>query len=131
MSPPLRVLIVDDNQDLTAMVALGFERFGHVVAIAGDGEDALATVDLFAPSVVFLDIGLPGMDGFEVARRLRAKGNTARLVAMSGYGQPSDLEATRDAGFDRHVVKPDGSENAARRPGWLGWQYLRGVRDHR
>jgi signal transduction histidine kinase/CheY-like chemotaxis protein len=102
-----RVLLVDDNADITEMLAFGLEQAGHVTAQAADGVEALEVAKTFSPDVAFVDIGLPGLDGHEVGRRLRARlGRRVLLVAMSGYGQPEDIARTRDAGFDHHLVKP-------------------------
>jgi PAS domain S-box-containing protein len=104
---PLRVLIVDDNVD--AAVALGqlMEILGHEVALAHDGPAALAAAAAAPPDLILLDIGLPGMDGYEVATRLRATGHTrAALVALTGYGREDDVRRSHDAGFDHHLVKP-------------------------
>ena len=84
------------------------ETLGHEVRVVHDGPSALAIVDDFAPEVVILDIGLPGMSGFDVARelRMRAVTKTALLIALTGYGADSDKQEARDAGFDHHLVKP-------------------------
>jgi signal transduction histidine kinase/ActR/RegA family two-component response regulator len=102
-----RVLLVDDNADITEMLAFGLEQAGHATAQAADGVEALEVAKSFSPDVAFVDIGLPGLDGHEVGRRLRSRlGGRVLLVAMSGYGQPEDVARTRDAGFDHHLVKP-------------------------
>jgi PAS domain S-box-containing protein len=106
-SSPLRVLIVDDNVD--AAVALGqlMRILGHEVALAKDGPSALTAAAAVPPDLILLDIGLPGMDGYEVAARLRAAGHGhAALVAITGYGRQEDARRSRDAGFDHHLVKP-------------------------
>jgi CheY-like chemotaxis protein len=105
---PRRVLVVDDNEDAAEMLALVLRKHGHAVELAFDGEDALVTAASSHPEVVLLDIGLPGIDGYEVARRLRSSGSAVRpvLVAVSGYGQPADREHSQEAGFDHHLVKP-------------------------
>jgi CheY-like chemotaxis protein len=103
-----RVLIVDDNADL----AMGLARFlhlsGHDIRTSSDGRTALTVARNYHPDVVLLDIGLPGMDGYEVARRLREdeECRDTLIVAISGYGQPDDLRQGREAGFDYHFVKP-------------------------
>jgi signal transduction histidine kinase/ActR/RegA family two-component response regulator len=103
-----RVLVVDDNVDAAELLAEVLELDGHEVAVVHDGLAALERVDTFAPEVIFLDIGLPGMDGYEVARRvrLRPEGQRPRVVALTGYGQASDRQRSREAGFDTHLVKP-------------------------
>lgn len=103
-----RILIVDDNTDSARSMAILQTRRGHVTRIAFTGPDALAVAAEFLPEVVLLDIGLPGMDGFEVARRLRAMPALAGtlIIAMTGYASPEDLIAAKQAGFDEHLVKP-------------------------
>lgn len=105
---PRRVLVVDDNTDATEMMAALLEMHGHTVWIAHDGHTALAHADQIAPEVALLDIGLPGLDGYELARRLRQADGTrqARLVAVTGWGQDGDRAKARDAGFDAHLTKP-------------------------
>jgi signal transduction histidine kinase/ActR/RegA family two-component response regulator len=103
-----RVLVVDDNADAAEMVVAMLRVWGHQTAIAFDGASALAEGDRLQPDVVLLDIGLPQMDGYETARRMRARpwGAQALLVAVTGWGRPEDRDRTRSAGFDRHLVKP-------------------------
>jgi signal transduction histidine kinase len=103
-----RVLVVDDNEDATRSLSMLLEMAGHEVQICHDGPSALRTAEAFGPEVVLLDIGLPGMDGFEVARRLRAQPVSPRplLVALSGYSQAEDQRRARESGFDHHLVKP-------------------------
>ena len=104
-----RVLIVDDNADGTEMLRLGLEGRGYDVRVAGDGPTALASARTFEPDVALLDIGLPGIDGYEVARRLRelsGRVDRPRLVAITGYGQDADRQRSARAGFERHMVKP-------------------------
>jgi PAS domain S-box-containing protein len=105
---PHRILVVDDNVDGAESLATLLELYGHEVRTALDGPAALAVADEFRPDVVLLDIGLPGMDGYEVARQLRAREafRAARLIAMTGWGQDADRERSRQAGFDLHLVKP-------------------------
>jgi CheY-like chemotaxis protein/two-component sensor histidine kinase len=103
-----RVLIVDDNTDAAEMLAALLQTLGYETAVATDGPAALDLARAFGPQVALLDIGLPAMDGYEVARRLRQL-DTCRdtlLVAVSGYGQPSDRERSHQAGFAHHLVKP-------------------------
>ena len=103
-----RVLVVDDNADAREALRLLLEDEGHDVRIAGDGPSALESAARFPPEVVLLDIGLPGMDGYEVARALRSVPGSehALIVAVSGYGQAEDRERSRIAGFDLHLLKP-------------------------
>jgi signal transduction histidine kinase/ActR/RegA family two-component response regulator len=103
-----RILIVDDNQDAAELLAEVFELAGHTVRVAHDGKRALEVAEEFEPECVMLDIGLPLIDGYEVARRLRERDGDRRrtLVAMTGYGQEDDVRRALDAGFDRHLVKP-------------------------
>ncbi|MEA2600669.1 MAG: hypothetical protein QOF89_1661 [Acidobacteriota bacterium] len=103
-----RVLVVDDNQDAAESLALLLQIWGHEVRTAYDGPSTLALVAEYRPDIVLLDIGLPGMSGYEVAKRLRELPGAERavLAAVTGYGQPSDRERAREAGFDHHLVKP-------------------------
>ena len=101
-----RVLLVDDNLDAMAMMRLALESKGHRVRCAPDGTVAVAAALAFQPDVAVLDIGLPGIDGFELARVLRAALPQLRLIALTGYGQESDARAARVAGFDAHCTKP-------------------------
>jgi PAS domain S-box-containing protein len=103
-----RVLVVEDNIDSAQTLATLLTLHGHEVQTAYEGLAALAAAETFHPDVVLLDIGLPGMDGYEVARELRRRNPTGRtiLVALTGYGQESDRRAAEEAGFDRHFVKP-------------------------
>ncbi|RZI86128.1 MAG: response regulator [Rubrivivax sp.] len=103
-----RVLVVDDNRDAAESIAMFLSISGHEVKAVGDGHQALSCAPVFDPEVVLLDIGLPGLDGYEVARRLRQLPQTrdAFLIALTGYGQKSDRDQAKDAGFDEHLVKP-------------------------
>jgi signal transduction histidine kinase/ActR/RegA family two-component response regulator len=105
---PLRVLVVDDNRDAAAMLAMVLEAGGHQVAVEHGAQQALARAHAGTPDVCLLDIGLPGMDGYELAARLRADPATAGavLVAVTGYGQENDRARSARAGFDHHLVKP-------------------------
>jgi PAS domain S-box-containing protein len=107
-SPKLRILVVDDNADAANSLAALLELQGHAVAVAHDGEDGIARAQAFQPDVAILDIGMPRMNGVEAARRLRRLpgGDRLLLLALTGLGQASDRERTREAGFDRHLVKP-------------------------
>ena len=104
----LRVLVVDDNADAAQMLAALLEVQGHAVSVEYDGRGALARARSEHPDVLLLDIGLPDMDGYELARRLRAQPENARatLVALTGYGQNQDRAEARQAGFDHYLVKP-------------------------
>ena len=103
-----RVLVVDDNQDGAETLAWLLRANGHEVRTAADGPSALAAIEAFRPEVVFLDIGLPGMDGYEIAQLMRQAPamRSALLVALTGYGQDKDRERARQAGFDQHLTKP-------------------------
>jgi CheY-like chemotaxis protein len=103
-----RILIVDDNRDAADSLSLVLKMLGADVRIAHDGSAALAAFEADTPSVVLLDIGMPGMDGYEVAREIRARypERRAALVALTGWGQEGDRRRAREAGFDHHLVKP-------------------------
>jgi PAS domain S-box-containing protein len=110
-----RVLVVDDNPDAAETLAELLKMVGHDVVVAHDGPSALALAKADPPDVVLCDIGLPGMDGYELARQLRAGGaHRLRLVAVSGYAQPEDVARAIEAGFDAHVAKPLDPEELAR-----------------
>jgi signal transduction histidine kinase len=106
--PGRRILVVDDNRDAAESLALLLGVAGHDVRVCYDGPSALQTAPEYHPEAVLLDIGLPGMDGYEVARRLRADPDLAGmlLVALTGYGQEEDQRRARAAGFDQHLIKP-------------------------
>jgi PAS domain S-box-containing protein len=106
--PHRRVLVVDDNQDAADSLALLLRLAGQDAWTAYDGPSALVRAREFRPEVVFLDIGMPGMDGYEVARQLRASPELPgiKLVALTGWGQEEDRRRSAEAGFDRHMVKP-------------------------
>lgn len=101
-----RVLVVDDSVDTTDVMAKLLESYGHTVAVAHDGPSALDVAERFLPEVALVDIGLPVMDGYEVAMRLRALVDGVRLIAITGYGQESDRRRAKEAGFEHHLVKP-------------------------
>jgi signal transduction histidine kinase/ActR/RegA family two-component response regulator len=101
-----QVLVVDDNQDAAESLAGALSMLGYSVEIAHDGASALQKVHEFAPDVALLDIGLPVMDGYELAKKIRERGSPIRLLALTGYGQPRDRERSAAAGFDMHLVKP-------------------------
>jgi CheY-like chemotaxis protein len=104
--------VVDDNADLATSTTILLRLAGHKVAMAHDGPSALAAAVDFHPHVVLLDLGLPGMDGYEIARRFRQDPGLApvRLIALTGYGQQLDRERSQAAGFDHHLVKPAAPE---------------------
>ncbi|HZP85733.1 MAG TPA: ATP-binding protein [Burkholderiales bacterium] len=103
-----RILVTDDNRDAADSQALLLEALGAEVRVAYDGESALQAMSEFKPELVLLDLGMPQMDGFETARRIRqhVNGSDVKLVALTGWGQDEDRERTRQAGFDDHLVKP-------------------------
>jgi PAS domain S-box-containing protein len=107
-SVPRRILVVDDHPDVAESAALLLRLWGHEVHTVADGPAALQAVLSFRPEVVLLDIGLPGMDGYEVARRLRQHPDTRTvlLAALTGYGQEEDRRKSKEAGFDCHLTKP-------------------------
>jgi CheY-like chemotaxis protein/anti-sigma regulatory factor (Ser/Thr protein kinase) len=104
-SPKFNILLVDDNEAAAQALSKLLEYRGHIVTNAESGEKAL---ELAAgnPDIIILDIGLPGMDGYEVARKLRASKSKAMLVALSGYGQDDDKLHSKESGFDAHLTKP-------------------------
>jgi PAS domain S-box-containing protein len=107
-----RVLVVDDNVDAARMLHELLAQLGHEAAVAHDGAAALAVAGAFQPDVAVLDIGLPAMDGYELARRLRAQrgASALRLIAVTGYGQDADRMRAQAAGFDHHLIKPIAAE---------------------
>jgi CheY-like chemotaxis protein len=111
-----RALVVDDNRDGAQGLALMLAMEGHEVRTASDGLEALAIAEEFQPHVVLLDIGMPGIDGYETARRLRMRpwAQSTLLCALTGWGQEDDKRRARTAGFDRHLVKPVDPEEISR-----------------
>ncbi|WP_235217127.1 ATP-binding response regulator [Archangium violaceum] len=105
---PGRVLVVDDNRDAADILSESLELLGCETQVAYDGPSALRMAETFRPEVALLDIGLPVMDGYELARLLRERhaSRGIRLVAVTGYGQASDRQQSKEAGFDAHLVKP-------------------------
>jgi PAS domain S-box-containing protein len=105
---PKKVLVVDDNRDAADSLAMLLRIEGHEVHVAADGTEALTLAEGLRPDVVLLDIGLPHMDGYEVARRLRRshRGDEMRLIAVTGYGQRDDMRSSTEAGFEHHLTKP-------------------------
>jgi CheY-like chemotaxis protein len=102
------VLVVDDNRDSAETMVETLKLLGHRPAAVYDGDEAVERAEAMRPHVVLLDLGLPRVDGYETARRIRAKpwGRDVVLVAMTGWGQDEDRRRTRSAGFDEHLVKP-------------------------
>ena len=107
-TPAKRVLVVDDNEDAAEGLSLALKLRGYATAVAHDGPQAIACASTFNPEIALLDIGLPVMDGYELAGRLRALPGLAglRIIAVTGYGQESDRARSRAAGFHAHLVKP-------------------------
>ena len=103
-----RILVVDDNRDAADSLRLLLELSGHEVAVAYSGQDGVQTAEHYQPDVVLCDIGLPGLDGYEVARQLRDNPVTAkaRLIAVTAYGRDEDRRRSHEAGFEQHLVKP-------------------------
>jgi CheY-like chemotaxis protein len=103
-----RVLVVDDNVDAASLLAEAITGMGHEVAVAHDGAQALRVAGTFQPEIALLDIGLPAMDGYELAGHLRAEpwATSLCLIALTGYGQPGARQRSADAGFNDHLVKP-------------------------
>ncbi|RYD20784.1 MAG: hybrid sensor histidine kinase/response regulator, partial [Verrucomicrobiaceae bacterium] len=104
----LRLLIVDDNKDAADTMAMLQQLHGHETRVAHDGPDGITAAEEFLPEVILLDIGLPGMDGFEVARKIRTMPHLGQpfLIALTGYGTEADRRKALDAGFDEHLPKP-------------------------
>ena len=105
---PAKILVVDDNDDAAQAIAALLELEGHTVRTAASAREALDVIAEFAPDVAFLDIGLPDLNGYELALAIRASPRFAkmRLVALTGYGRGPDRELAAQAGFDKHLVKP-------------------------
>jgi CheY-like chemotaxis protein len=110
-----RVLVVDDNADAAATLRMVLELQGHEARAVFSGQAALDTLAEFDAEIVLLDLGMPGMDGFEVAKRIRAlpAGRDVLLVALTGWGQDEDRRRTAEAGFDEHLTKPVDAERLA------------------
>jgi CheY-like chemotaxis protein len=111
--PGRDILIVEDNADARETLRRLLELQGHRVRVAAEGAAALETMRATPPEVALIDIGLPGIDGYEIARRVRADGDNGKrilLIALTGYGLTEDRRRTAEAGFDLHLVKPVDSE---------------------
>ena len=128
----LRVLVVDDNRDAAVSLATLLQMRGHEVHTANDGQEALERTQQWQPDIVFMDLGMPGMDGLEATRRIRAlpHGALTRIIALTGWAQEADRERTRNAGMDSHLAKPVSLEalqkvldsvNVTERGGPSGW----------
>ena len=105
--PPARVLVVDDNEDAANSLATLLEVMGYEVRTAYDGPEAIEAADQFQPAVALLDIGLPRLSGYDIARHVREqRGRDVLLVAITGWGQEDDRRRAREAGFDHHFTKP-------------------------
>ena len=113
---PRRVLLIEDNRDAREMLRLMLELAGHVVYDAADGVRGLELLEVEHPDVAIVDIGLPGLDGYQVARRIREhpNGRAMLLLALTGYGLPSAYQQSDKAGFDRHLIKPVDPDELAR-----------------
>jgi CheY-like chemotaxis protein len=103
-----RILVVDDHVPTAVAFARLIQVLGHEVRITHDGTTTLSCLDTYCPDIILLDIGLPGLNGYEVARRLRAteRGGHVKLVALSGYGDVEDFARARGVGFDQYLLKP-------------------------
>jgi PAS domain S-box-containing protein len=114
--PALRLLLVDDSVDAATLLAMVLEADGYDVRVAHEAKQALEVAAQFDPEIVLLDLGLPGMDGFQLAREMRKLANTANalLVAVTGYGQAADRQRSQEAGFDHHLVKPVSADEIQR-----------------
>lgn len=108
MAEPRRVLVADDNVDSAETLALLLQALGNDVRTVHDGLRAVEESEAFRPDVALLDIGMPGLDGYEVARHIRGKpwGANMVLIALTGWGEEEDRRRCREAGFDRHLLKP-------------------------
>jgi CheY-like chemotaxis protein len=112
--PEKRILVVDDNEDAANSLACILELEGHHVDIVYTAKDALARAQAGGPDVILLDLGLPDMSGYEVARRLRPQLPTTQIVALTGYGHAEDIRRATAVGFDAHIIKPVDFERLSR-----------------
>jgi CheY-like chemotaxis protein len=104
---PRRILVIEDSTDGREMLTMALRMSGHEVFEAATGHEGIEMAQRHTPAIVLVDIGLPDIDGYELARRLRqTSGKTVRLIALTGYGRPEDRGRTEQAGFDAHAVKP-------------------------
>jgi CheY-like chemotaxis protein len=106
--PARRILVVDDNVDSATTLGMLLKLLGADVQVAHDGPAALQAIENYRPAIVLLDFGMPGMDSFEVARRIRERSDSKdlTLIAITSWGQENDRRHTREAGFDHHLVEP-------------------------
>jgi CheY-like chemotaxis protein len=104
----LRILLIDDDQDVADSLAIWFETLGYQVETASNGTQGICTAQVFAPDIIILDIGLPNMDGYQVARKLREQPSTQRMwiIALSGYDQKKNSLSMGSGGFDQYLMKP-------------------------
>jgi CheY-like chemotaxis protein len=107
-SKPLRILVIEDNRDTADSLRMLLELYGCEVTVAYSGHDGVTAAEQSLPDVVLCDIGLPGLNGYEVARKLRENPGTARarLLAVTAYGQDEDRHRSHHAGFEQHLIKP-------------------------
>jgi CheY-like chemotaxis protein len=101
-----RILVVDDNSDAAESISILLSNAGHEVRTAYDGQSGIELAKAFMPEIVFLDLGMPGMDGFETAKELRALQSDLKVIALTGWGQEADRRRSAEACFDGHLVKP-------------------------
>jgi CheY-like chemotaxis protein len=103
-----RILVVDDHRDAALSMAAILKRRGHELAVAHDGESAIATAESFRPEVILMDVGMPGLNGYDATRRIRQQswGKAIFVIALTGWGQETDRADSRAAGCDAHLVKP-------------------------
>ncbi|MFO7278252.1 MAG: response regulator [Pseudomonadota bacterium] len=103
-----RILVVDDNQDAALTLALVLELEGHDVRVSHSGEEAVLQASTFRPDIIFMDIALPNIDGWQAAREIRSRpwGRDITILALSGYSAPEDRQRSAEAGMDGHLVKP-------------------------
>jgi two-component system CheB/CheR fusion protein len=114
LAPPRRILIIEDNDDAREALRLQLQIAGHEVHGAATGPEGIKMAASLKPDVVLLDIGLPGLDGYQVAEHLRTANEGPRLIAITGYGQPEARERARNAGIEQYLVKPIDAAELAR-----------------